>query len=63
MPVICAGPLTCPQINKLSSMSFTVKLAYGLPFAVGIDMSTIQCRSEVMEAGTVEEDPEAGSMI
>jgi hypothetical protein len=40
-----------------------VRLAYGFPFEVGIDISRTQCRREVMDAGTDELDAVAGSMI
>lgn len=60
---MCAGPLTWPQIKRLSWTSFTVKLAYGFPLAVGIDISTTQCRKDVIDAGTVALEADAGSMI
>lgn len=63
MAVTWAGPSTWPQTSKLSRTPLTVKLAYGFPFAVGMDMSTTQWRREVMLAGTVEVEPEDGSMI
>lgn len=63
MAVMWAGPSTWPQTSKLSRTPLTVRLAYGLPLEVGIDMSTTQWRREVMFAGTVEVDPDDGSMI
>lgn len=44
-------------------MSFAVRLAYGLPLAVGMDMSTTQWFKEVIEAGTEAVDPEDGSKM
>lgn len=62
-PVTWAGPLTWPQTSKLPLTSLAVRLAYGFPLAVGMDMSTMQWSRDVIEAGTVEVDPEDGSMM
>jgi hypothetical protein len=60
---MCAGPPTWPQIKRLSSTFLIVKLAKGLLLAVGIDMSTMQCCREVIDAGTEDTEPEDGSIM